>query len=130
LIEQSFTPHEFRHDCAGARISEPDLVSELNAYRRLTQSLCSHYVLFPQKKIGEFGDMSSRFFVIPVSRDGSLPNDLKICETKGAALEAAMKGLDRHAGLVIAEERKPYEELELVRIVGHVDAQVLTSLVA
>ncbi len=74
--------------------------------------------------------MSSRFFVIPVSRDGSLPNDLKICETKGAALEAAMKGLDRHAGLVIAEERKPYEELELVRIVGHVDAQVLTSLVA
>jgi hypothetical protein len=73
--------------------------------------------------------MPSRFFVIPVSRDGSLPNDLKICETRGGALEAAMKAADRHAGLVIAEEREPYEELELVQILGHVEDNVLDRLV-
>jgi hypothetical protein len=74
--------------------------------------------------------MPSRFFVIPVAYDGRLPNDLKICETRVGAFEAAMKAADRHAGLVIAEEREPYKELELVRIVGHVDAHVLDSLVA
>jgi hypothetical protein len=77
----------------------------------------------------ELLDMPSRFFVIPVSQDGSLPNDLMIFETRGGALEAAIKAADRHAGFVVAEEREPYEELELVRILGHVDANVLDSLV-
>ncbi len=72
----------------------------------------------------------SRFFVIPVAQDGTLPDDLKICETRIGAFEAAMRAVDRHAGLVIAEEREPYYELELVRVVGNVSAEVLDGLVA
>ena len=73
--------------------------------------------------------MASRFYVIPVAADGFLPEEPWICDSKGEALEAAMRIVDRHAGLVIAEERGPYEELELIRVVGRVDADVLDSLV-
>lgn len=73
--------------------------------------------------------MPSRFYVIPVAADGGLPEELHICGSKGEALEAAMRMVDRFTGLVIAEERGPYEELELVRIVGYVDDDVLDGLV-
>lgn len=73
--------------------------------------------------------MGSRFYVIPVAEDGFLPEVPEICDSKGAAFEAAMRMVDRHAGLVIAEEREPYEELELIRVVGRVDAEVLDALV-
>jgi hypothetical protein len=74
--------------------------------------------------------MPSRFFVIPVASDGSLPHDLKICETEGGALDAAIQAAGRHAGLVIAEEREPDSELELIRVIGRVSSDVLDRLVA
>ncbi len=74
--------------------------------------------------------MSARFYVIPVAANGSLPDDLRICATKAQALEAALENADRHAGLVVAEESAPYEELELIRVVGRVDRHVLDTLVA
>jgi hypothetical protein len=73
--------------------------------------------------------MASRFYVIPVAADGFLPEEPQICDSKAEALEAAMRIVDRHAGLVIAEEPAPYEELELIRVVGRVDAEVLEGLV-
>jgi hypothetical protein len=73
--------------------------------------------------------MASRFYVIPVAADGFLPEEPQILDSKSEALEAAMRIVDRHAGLVIAEEPGPYQELELIRIVGHVDADVLDGLV-
>ncbi len=73
--------------------------------------------------------MHSRFYVIPVAADGGLAEELHICGSKGEALEAAMRMVDRFMGLVIAEERGPYEELELVRVVGYVDDDVLDGLV-
>lgn len=74
--------------------------------------------------------MASRFYVIPVAADGFLHEEPKICDSKSEALEVAIRIADRHAGLVIAEEPGPYQELELVRVVGHVDAEVLDSLVS
>jgi len=73
--------------------------------------------------------MASRFYVIPVAADGFLPEVPQICDSKSQALEAAMRIVDRHAGIVIAEEHGPYQELELVRVLGHVDAKVLDGLV-
>ncbi len=74
--------------------------------------------------------MGSRYYVIPVAADGGLPEEPRICASKGQALEAAMKIVNRFMGLVIAEERRPYEELELIRVVGYVDEDVLDGLVA
>jgi hypothetical protein len=42
---------------------------------------------------------------------------------------AATQRRDRHAGLVIAEEPAPFEELELIRVIGRVRSDVLASLV-
>lgn len=74
--------------------------------------------------------MASRFYVIPVAADGSLPNDLTICENMIEATLAAFQRAGRHAGLVIAEEIKPDEDLELVRVIGRVGNDVLAGLVA
>jgi hypothetical protein len=73
--------------------------------------------------------MASCFYVIPVAADGSLPNDLAICDTILEANLAALQRADRHAGLVIAEELKPDEDLELVRVIGRVGHDVLAGLV-
>jgi hypothetical protein len=73
--------------------------------------------------------MTKRFFVIPVAADGSLPNDLAICESEVSAILAAVQRRDRHAGIVIAVEPTPFEEQELVRVIGRVKADVLASLV-
>jgi len=74
--------------------------------------------------------MASKFYVIPVAAGGFLPEEPQICDSKSEALEAAIRIAGRHAGLVIAEEPGPYQELELVRVVGHVDAEVLDRLVS
>ncbi len=67
--------------------------------------------------------------MIPVGADSSLSDDLAICDSEIEAMLAATHRRDRHAGLVIAEEPAPFEELELIRVIGRVRSDVLASLV-
>jgi hypothetical protein len=74
--------------------------------------------------------MPSRFFLIPVGSDGRLIDDLRIYSSKASALETAFQYSGRYPGLIIAEEIDPNQELELIRVVGHVSPDVVKGLVS
>jgi hypothetical protein len=98
----------------------------------------SYNIFFPRPtplKLHFFGTveeifMATRFFLIPVGSDGSLIDDLRIYSSKASALETAFQHSGRYPGLIIAEEIHPDKDLELIRVVGRVSADVIRGLVS